>query len=234
MAGGAIVATLALAFAPATGHVAAAMKARLSPVSLDALGSIASFTPVTTDDRLARAYVQARATARSQGFRFTPTAGSLNGKRSITIVVRAPEIGSALDARSISPATSIGIGPVGYNLGSSRGLARFATETTAARAESEPVIASSTLTPPRNFSLENRTRLSASLSLESLGLTSAAPATLPGQRTNAVDVGGAYSVTRNLDVTAGIRYKDRVTRMSTLTDDTKDSRAVYVGTRFKF
>ena len=51
-----------------------------------------------------------------------------------------------------------------------------------------------------------------------------------------IDVGGSYSLTRNLDVTAGVRYKaerDRLPR-TTITDQRRDSQAVYVGTAFRF
>ncbi len=50
-----------------------------------------------------------------------------------------------------------------------------------------------------------------------------------------LDVGGAYSITRNIDVTAGARYRisrDNVDSMSR--DDRRDSQAVYVGTAFRF
>jgi hypothetical protein len=50
----------------------------------------------------------------------------------------------------------------------------------------------------------------------------------------AVDVGGAYSLTRNLAVTGGVRYKVEHDRLSTLADQRRDSQAVYVGTAFKF
>ena len=48
------------------------------------------------------------------------------------------------------------------------------------------------------------------------------------------DVGGAYRVTRNLDVTAGVRYSQDRERLKPLTDGKQDSQAVYVGTQFRF
>jgi len=47
-------------------------------------------------------------------------------------------------------------------------------------------------------------------------------------------LGGSYSVTRNLDVTAGVRLKNERDRMAPLTDSRQDSQAVYVGTQFRF
>jgi hypothetical protein len=49
-----------------------------------------------------------------------------------------------------------------------------------------------------------------------------------------VDLGGAYSITRNIAVTGGVRYRVDQNRVSTLTDERRDSQAVYVGTAFKF
>jgi hypothetical protein len=53
-------------------------------------------------------------------------------------------------------------------------------------------------------------------------------------RTYSVDVGGSYALTRNLDVTAGMRYRTDRERLARLADDRRDSRAVYVGTAFRF
>ena len=49
-----------------------------------------------------------------------------------------------------------------------------------------------------------------------------------------VDVGGAYSLTRNIAVTGGVRYRIDHDRLSAVTDARRDSQAVYVGTAFKF
>lgn len=232
-AGAAIFAGLSLALSPASGRVESVLGSNALPaVSLKALGSIASFTPVTTDQRLARRYAQAISTARTQGFRFTPTAGSISGRRSITIVVRAPDL--SLIANSRSGTSSIGLGPVAYNLGSGRGLSRFAMEATAQRAEAVPLVSAAALTPPRSFKLEERKRLSTNIELESIGQAAIVPQTLAGERSIALDVGSAYSLTRNLDVTAGVRFRGRQNRLGPLTDDAQDSQAVYLGTTFKF
>ena len=50
----------------------------------------------------------------------------------------------------------------------------------------------------------------------------------------AVDVGGAYSLSRSIALTGGVRYKIEHDRLSTLTDQRRDSQAVYIGTAFKF
>ena len=51
-----------------------------------------------------------------------------------------------------------------------------------------------------------------------------------------IDVGGSFSLTRNLDVTAGLRYRAETERerMPRLTDTARDSQSLYVGTAFRF
>jgi hypothetical protein len=49
-----------------------------------------------------------------------------------------------------------------------------------------------------------------------------------------VDLGGALKLTRNLDVTAGVRYSQDRERLLPLTDGKRDNQAVYVGTQLRF
>jgi hypothetical protein len=49
-----------------------------------------------------------------------------------------------------------------------------------------------------------------------------------------VDVGGSYSISRNIALTGGVRYKIERDQIPALADDHHDSKAVYVGTAFKF
>ena len=62
-----------------------------------------------------------------------------------------------------------------------------------------------------------------------------APRTLETLGEQSVDVGGSYRVTRNFDVTAGVRYSQDRDRIKSMSPDGKsDSQAVYVGTQFRF
>ena len=50
-----------------------------------------------------------------------------------------------------------------------------------------------------------------------------------------LDVGGSFALTRNLDVTAGLRYRAERDRLQQAPDlDRRDSQALYVGTAFRF
>ena len=57
---------------------------------------------------------------------------------------------------------------------------------------------------------------------------------LPDTRNYSLDVGGDYSITGNLAVTGGVRYKVERDRLAATADQRRDSQAVYVGTAFKF
>jgi hypothetical protein len=50
-----------------------------------------------------------------------------------------------------------------------------------------------------------------------------------------LDVGGAYSISRNVALTGGVRYKIERDQIPALAaDERRDSKSVYVGTAFKF
>jgi hypothetical protein len=51
-----------------------------------------------------------------------------------------------------------------------------------------------------------------------------------------LDLASSYSLTRNLNVTAGLRYNNNsvIGRLTPMTDERQDNQAVYLGTVFKF
>lgn len=50
-----------------------------------------------------------------------------------------------------------------------------------------------------------------------------------------LDVGGSYALSRNIDLSAGVRYRrDERDRLLPQGDDRRDSQAVYVGTALRF
>ena len=61
-----------------------------------------------------------------------------------------------------------------------------------------------------------------------------APRSIAGGESVSVDVGGSFRLTRNLDVTAGVRYRTDRDRLQGVADDRRDSQAVYLGTAFRF
>ncbi|MCE3519468.1 hypothetical protein LXJ58_32465, partial [Escherichia coli] len=50
-----------------------------------------------------------------------------------------------------------------------------------------------------------------------------------------LDLSSSYSLTRHIDLTAGMRYRSDRERLARLgDDDRRDSQSVYVGTAFRF
>jgi len=49
-----------------------------------------------------------------------------------------------------------------------------------------------------------------------------------------LDVGGAYNISQRIALTGGVRYNVERDRNAVVSDNRRDSQAVYVGTAFKF
>lgn len=228
----ALVAGVALAAAvPAVGAAGDLLRLRSTmPVSLGELGSIASFTPAIHDPKLSSAYARAVLKRGGNPFRFTPTSGSLSGRRSITVLVRADRSGARPEVGSAAP---LGIAPLAFNLDASRGWRKFALPDKMGSKQLDPVIAD--LPNVANFSLESKpSRLKADVQLDAKRDVGTAPQTLSGESKLSVAIGSSYSLTRNINVTAGVRYKGPDNRLGPITDRKQDDQAVYVGTKFKF
>ena len=62
----------------------------------------------------------------------------------------------------------------------------------------------------------------------------AAARIIPVESGYSLGVGGSYRIAKNLDVTGGVRYKFQRDRLEPVTDQRRDSQAVYIGTAFRF
>lgn len=196
-----------------------------NPVSLGELGTISSFTPSIQDDKLSSAYAKAALNRTTRSFRFTPTSGSLSGRREITVLVRADQRAGGQSA--------LGIAPLAFNLDASRGWRKFALGDAVGSKPLDPV--SPDLGSVKGFSLDRgSSRLKANVQLDARRDVGTAAQTLAGETKYSVDLGSSYSLTRNLNVTAGVRYAGPDNRLVPLTDQRQDNQAVYVGTIFKF
>ena len=72
------------------------------------------------------------------------------------------------------------------------------------------------------------------IALESVQPSGPTPRVLDSRSSRSVEVGGAYRVVGNLNVTAGVRLSQERDRLTPLTDGVEDSQAVYVGTQLRF
>lgn len=220
-----------LASAPAifaqTGSSQRAAPARSAPVV-----GIGTFTPAAADPRLAAAL--ARSGISGTGFRFTPADTRGAGNRSVTVAVRArtSRPSAALADRGAAAPASVTLQPIAYNLGVSVGWKRFAISGDLAKLDlaGQP---GSGETLDVGVSYTGK-RASARIKAATERPNERAPRLLTVDPNYSIDVGGAYSITRNLDVTAGVRYMSEKDRLPQLNDNRRDSQAVYVGTAIRF
>ena len=220
------------------------------PPGFAANQGLGSFAPGQVDPRLARAMAN-RPSGKGPLFRFTPAGLATRPDRSVTVAVRV-ESGSTqaitvraalLDAPHAAPGTGVlRIAPTAYNLGIARGYQGFAA--------TGPALASPGFLSTRdNHKLDmpdlsayapgedprgQPARLAPRISLDERERAGRAPRTLESVGEQSVDLGGSFSVTRNIDVTAGVRYSQDRDRLKPQADGKSDSQAVFVGTQFRF
>ncbi len=196
-------------------------------LSFDRVGS---FTPATADPKLAAAFAN-RGNALAD-FKFTPAAPK--GRPSqVRVAIRARAEPNARQGDALASTVGL-VTPASYNLGMSVGWRRFAVTGDVARVRTIGLAAGGkeSAVVGLNYSLNKRiTGRVAALAERSDG--SQAPA-LGRDKAFALDVGGAYALSRSVALTGGVRYKVDRERESALKDDRRDSQAVYVGTAFKF
>jgi hypothetical protein len=235
-------ASLVLAGVPSA---ALAIGALDGAVSFSREGKFA-LTPASVDSRIAR-LVDARSGGHARLMRFTPAGVAERASRAITVAVRVDEdaaraisVRSAIEATKEQVAGDAGIrlAPTRYNLGISRGYQSFAKPTPApalSHTLSDAGIPNLADFRPSDGAKPDESRFAARVALEEESKVGAAPRTIDSRGDQAVDVAGSYRLTRNLDVTAGVRYSQERDRLAPLADSTKqDSQAVYVGTQFRF
>ncbi len=194
--------------------------------------SFGTFTPAAADPRLAA--LIARGGLDGDAFHFTP-AETRRANRAVTVAVRSRTLRSspAVQRVETAQAGTVGLAPIAYNLGVAVGWKRFAIAGDVAHVDlaGQPDSRESADVGVtyRLHRFTGRVKGNVNRPLAD------APALVAPAQSYSVDVGGAYSLSRNVDVTAGVRYRmdrDRLERLDQ--DPRRDSQAVYVGTAFRF
>lgn len=206
-----------------------------------ARGEIAPMSPQAQGADFASA-IPLRSLAKGQLFPFTPAETPDQPDRSVTVAVRVDSAtANAITVRGRSrmaggetDASKLRIASSAFNLGVSRGYRNFSQDLVA----SVPTRPNAEMPDLGNFSLKPGAkpedgRFSPRISIDEKQAAGRAPRTFAGDASE-VDLGGAYRLTKNLDVTAGVRYSQERERLVPLTDGKQDSQAVYVGTQFSF
>lgn len=201
------------------------------------------FTPAGVDPALAER-VNNRYAAARKAMRFTPASNTASIDRTVTVAVRVDDktaraisIRSAMERAENTPGRrALAIAPTRFDLGIARGYQSFAKP-----AKALPVGVSkiempdlSEFKPSTGTAEDKPSRFQPRIQLEAERDAGRAPRTFDGSAEQSVDLGGSYRVTRNLDVTAGVRLSQDRNRLAPLTDGVEDDQAVYVGTQLRF
>ncbi len=233
-----IAAAVVLGAIPTAGLAVTAVTASL-PVS----ATIVPFTPANVDPAIAH-QVAAKIAARGQAMRFTPAGATLDRARTVTVAIRV----DAQDARAITVRRAIAtaqaetgagpsiaaLSPARYNLGLSRGYQSFAKPAAPALNLKQIDMPDLASFRPSEGVKDTPNRLQPRIALEASERAGRSPRTIEGLGEQAVDLGAGYRLTRNLNVTAGVRLSQDRNRLEPLTDAVRDDQAVYVGTQFRF
>ncbi|BCI71513.1 hypothetical protein SUS17_2869 [Sphingomonas sp. S17] len=223
---GALAATTALV-APAIGAVDQSVRQAKRMLTLRGAGG---FTPAAADPRLAAIF--ARSGLDAGDLRFTPAESQRGANRAVTVAVRARTSRTNDERIAANTAPTVGLAPISYNLGVSVGWKRLAVSSDIARVDlaglpgsRETADVAVSYTANR---FTGRVKASTDRPIEGVAKLIDTPSSY------SLDMGGSYALTRNLDVTAGVRYRSDRERLARLDDDRRNSQAVYLGTAFRF
>ncbi|HEY6917434.1 MAG TPA: hypothetical protein VI381_07310 [Allosphingosinicella sp.] len=228
--GGTALTALALILSPAIAASETKAKKALPPRAIS-LASAGSFTPAIADPRLAAEF--ARRGARLGSYRFTPSVPADRNKQ-VRVAVRA-STGRGGD-RTILSESSAGavtaLTPVSYNLGVAVGWKRFAVSGDVAKVQGGALPGERQAADiGLSYSLK---KFTGRVEVGAERAKSVLPRIVAPEEAYSLDVGGSYSIARNLAVTAGARYRIQRDRLEPLEDNRRDSQSVYVGTAFRF
>ncbi|MBO9498190.1 MAG: hypothetical protein J7496_06965 [Novosphingobium sp.] len=202
------------------------------------------FTPASIDPKLAKLLSEHAGTAGKE-MRFTPAGAVGSAGRAITVAVRLDaDAARSLSSRqalasldgSSSGLAALRLTPMRYSLGVQRGYEGFAAPHSLelSKSLSDAAIPDLSAFQPAPVAKDKPSRFNARIALEEVQKTGSSARTRESLGDQTVDVGGAYSITRNFDLTAGVRYSQDRDRLEPLTNGKQDSQAVYVGTQFRF
>ncbi|MBL0925921.1 MAG: hypothetical protein IBJ12_15830 [Sphingomonadaceae bacterium] len=198
-----------------------------------------TFTPSGIDSRLAARYA---ATTGSGNERFPFTLAGADSNRNRTIIVAA-RANSRLTAGAVSvrsaiaasePGKGLRLSTIDYRLTASKGWQGFALPTAPKLSPQAPISEFG----KGNFRLDEGVKKTSKFSTN-IKLDQDREVAPPARGSAAsgdykLDVGGSFSISRKIDVTAGVRYASENDRVIPLSDNRKDSEAVYVGTKIRF
>ena len=202
---------------------------------------IAMFTPAGGDSVLAQKFSATQISFDTR-FPFTLASAGEGRNRTITVAARANSrlTAGAVSIRNVIAPSEVGAGKglrlaaVDYRLTASKGWQDFALPKANARAAKTPLSDVGKGGFRLDESAQKPSKFSANIKLDQ-NKEMAPPARGSAAAGDyKLDVGGSFSISRKIDVTAGVRYASENDRVIPLADNRKDSEAVYVGTKIRF
>jgi hypothetical protein len=203
------------------------------------------FTPAGVDSRLAEKLSRSRALVAAGEFRFTPAGTDQRQDRIITVAARADSRfdSNAVSVRSAMADIEAGRGSTvrlnnsDYRLSAARGWQGFTSPV--AQAVQIDVPRLDQMVGKGEFSLDGATkkkpsRFNTEMSVGKVGNAAPNPRGNAAAGDYALNVGGSFSISRRIDLTAGVRYASERDRVAPSADNRPDSEAVYVGTKIRF
>lgn len=217
---------------------AASAMAQSGRISNDWLNT---FTPAGVDSQLAEKFAEP-SVADNGRFPFTLAGRDANRKRTIIVAARANSrltagavsVRGAIAAVEPGAGKSLRLSTIDYRLTAAKGWQGFTLPTTP---KLSAVVPLSEL-GRGNFRLEDSAKKTGKFSTN-IKLDQHKEAAPPARGSAStgeykLDVGGSFSISRKIDLTAGVRYTSENDRAMPITDNRKDNEAVYVGTKIRF
>jgi hypothetical protein len=209
-----------------------------------------SYTAAGVDRKLAAKFNRISAdrnlvAANTKSFLFTPAGINRGAVRTMTIAARAdsPLSANAISTRNLARVVESGAGnnvqlsTTDFSLKSARGWQGFKLPSVPRNAVKSPI--SDIALATGGFRLDDKTPAKKSRFNTDVKLDKAREAA-PSLRGNAaageykVGLESSFSLSRRIDLTAGVRYNSERDRVDPTVDERKDSEAVYVGTKIRF
>jgi hypothetical protein len=203
-----------------------------------------TFTPAGVDSRLAQKFEQRQYAMGSAQFPFTPAGIDKNPTRTMTVAARInqPLTVSAVSVRNLiatsnpGAATDVRLSHSDYRLSAARGWQGFVLPTSITSAERAPLV---DIVARGNFKLDGDakrkpSRFNTNVSLDQTRQAAPSPRGSAATGEYSLNVGGSFSISRKIDVTAGVRYASERDRVVPQAVNGNDSEAVYVGTKIRF
>jgi len=216
-----------------TPAVAATMSGAKRPAAISlSFNPVSSFTPANADPKLA-ASLAGHGLALTD-FNFTP-APAKGRPSQVRVAIRARATAPtqvALASASTDALTALT--PTTYKLGVAVGWRRFAVAGDVARLKSADSALGGRDSAVVGVSYSLSNRLSTRVAVAAERATGNPVAALRRGDDVSVDAGASYALSRRIALTGGVRYNVERERASALSDNRRDSQAVYVGTAFKF